>query len=71
MMVKRKMKILTTQKNIKYVAVDDILKYIRTRFITPFEGTLQGKNIGVIRIHEQITSYNREKYNELRDELAE
>lgn len=49
----------------EWIAVEDILKYIKTRFVMPFEGRLQGKNIGAIRIHEQITDYNREKFNEL------
>ena len=57
--------------NKRWVAVDDILKHIEVNFVMPFEGTLQGKNMGQIQIHGIITDYNRKKFNKLKNDLYE
>lgn len=53
----------------KYVNKEEILKWIEANLVMPFEGILQSKNEAEKRIHDKITSYNREKFNKLVGEI--
>ncbi len=53
------------EQNVQWVKVEEILKWIEANLVSPFEGTLRDANEREIAMHQKITDYNREKYNEL------
>ena len=58
------MRILDKEKE-SYVNVEDVLIWIETNLVQPFEGILKTEDEKEKEIHRKITDYNREKFNKL------